>query len=454
MSGGTHIVFLDDADIAGRQGLRRVIHPGQKHPGNPVLKAEMPWEGQVICGGTVRKEGGTYRMWYQCNRLGTYLNLYAESSDGVHWERPVLRQYPDSEGKLENNIFLTRHALRSDDRMPARVRADHNPNVLCVPHMGAEQRYTLISYEYGRTGYAPYNGYMLAHSRDGIVWTDGPPEPVIPGHADVGWFTYDEEDKVFRGIVKAYLTIRGFHRRSILATQSADALDWTLPQPAFLPDEQDDAWPGAPDSDVCHAQIYGMPIFRCESVLIGFPQIFRVTGIEGGKHDGTVELQLASSRDGLTWSRVGNREAVVPLGEPGSYDAGGAYGGNSLVVVGEEVRLYYTGHSATHGHAGEAAICMITWPRDRLVGLHADESGGWLELPAQAVPSRLHVNADAAHGEVLVTVPESDFSSRLTRDSMDHRVDLPGELEGKEVVIRLDLRSAEVFSLRWGQARL
>jgi len=30
-------------------------------------------------------------------------------------------------------------------------------------------------------------------------------EAVIPGHADVGWFTYDEADGLFRGIVKNFL---------------------------------------------------------------------------------------------------------------------------------------------------------------------------------------------------------------------------------------------------------
>ena len=32
---------------------------------------------------------------------------------------------------------------------------------------------------------------ILTH--DGVTWTDGPLHPVIPGHADVGMFTYDEE---------------------------------------------------------------------------------------------------------------------------------------------------------------------------------------------------------------------------------------------------------------------
>ena len=115
------------------------------------------------------------------------------------------------------------------------ILKDHNKNILYTPHLGENKKYTMIAYDYAYTNFGPYDGYYLAYSEDGITWTDGPLEPVIPGHADVGWFMYDNKDKMFRGIVKAYLNIRGYSRRSVLWTESKDALDWTLPKPAIIP---------------------------------------------------------------------------------------------------------------------------------------------------------------------------------------------------------------------------
>jgi hypothetical protein len=445
-------LFVDDGDIAQQNALRRIVHQGEKCPENPLLIGEMPWEGNLICGGTVRKEDDGYRMWYQSYDRGTYINLYAESTDGLHWKRPELGQFPDYDGKVQNNIFLSRLGLRSEHRAPLSVNQDHNPNVLYTPHFRADRQYTLISYDYARSGYAPYDGYVLAYSRDGIVWTDGPENPVIPGYADVGMFTFDPVDGIFRGIVKNFLEIRGYRRRSVLATESPDALNWTFPQPAFIPDVEDDAWAEAYNTSgkrMAHTQVYGMPIFRYESILIGFPQLFRITDTENPSHDGEVDLQLTSSRDGLMWNRVGDREPLVPIGEPGSYDAGGVYSGNSLVVDHDEVRLYYTGCRTTHGVPGETGVCMVLWRRDRFVGLRADQAGGTVEIKPQKAGKTLHLNADASQGTIDLTISDTEVRKRLVGDRLDYPINMPRHLIGKEVVVRLGMKDSEVFSLWW-----
>ena len=57
-------LFIDDHDIAASSGLTRVIHPGRKRH-EPVMVADKPWEHLLLIGGTVRKEGDLYRMWYE-----------------------------------------------------------------------------------------------------------------------------------------------------------------------------------------------------------------------------------------------------------------------------------------------------------------------------------------------------------------------------------------------------
>ena len=55
--------------------VERVIHPAQKHKENPVVTADKQWEDELLFGGTVRKEGNRYRMWYQSHGWDTYVNL-------------------------------------------------------------------------------------------------------------------------------------------------------------------------------------------------------------------------------------------------------------------------------------------------------------------------------------------------------------------------------------------
>ena len=462
-------LFVDDGDVVAMQGVERVIHPAKKCEDNPVLGGDPPWLRGAIMGGTVRKEGDLYRMWYQGYEQGPkpempYLNnLYAESDAGVHWRKPILRKYETFEGSLENNIFLNRLAFRSDNRRTLEGKQDHNPNVLYTPHLGEDRTYTLLSYDYGRSGYCAYDGYCVAFSRDGIEWTDGPEEPVIPGHADVGWFTYDERDKRFRGIVKCYLNIRGWSRRSILWTESVDAFDWSLPRPALLPDPEDEAWTEGREGH--YTQFYGMPIFRYESVLLGFLQVFKCT--DGHRScEGTIDVQLTCSRDGRRWQPVGDRRAVVPGGEKGAWDWGIVETGNSLVRDGDSVRIYYTGYNNTHGNIDREhfAIGMATWPRDRFAGLRAGSKGGEVKVTSVVQGDTLHVNADASGGSLVAEIVTEDgqpiegFEAStclpVSEDTLDTAIrwrdDPPSaSLKGKPVGVNLRLTDAELFSIWW-----
>ena len=91
-------LFVDDHDIGSARGLTRVIHPGSKH-GDPVMVADRPWEHNLLLGGAVRKEAGRYRMWYESySRETQYINLHAESSDGLNRTKPSLGLFEDFDG--------------------------------------------------------------------------------------------------------------------------------------------------------------------------------------------------------------------------------------------------------------------------------------------------------------------------------------------------------------------
>jgi hypothetical protein len=126
------------------------------------------------------------------------------------------------------------------------------------------------------------------------------------------------------------------------------------------------------------------------------------------------------------------------------------YGGNSLVVIGDRVELYYTGDRATHGATDNAtAIGQVWWPRDRFVGLAAGAAGGSVTLKPQRARGALHLNADAGRGQIVVELAGQGTVATCRGDALDHAVPVPPACEGRAVEVTLHLTDAEVFSSWW-----
>jgi len=107
-------LFLHDNELIQEQsGLRLVPARLRKHAANPVLVIDRPWERQGILNYVAilhDEEEGLYRMWYQILRRaqeGTNpsLCLYAQSRDGIRWEKPELGLVA-FEGSTRNNILF------------------------------------------------------------------------------------------------------------------------------------------------------------------------------------------------------------------------------------------------------------------------------------------------------------------------------------------------------------
>lgn len=455
-------LFIDDAQITSMRDVERRIHPARKYDGNPVVTSDRDWEGSETTLGTVRKEAERYRMWYQSyatapdpDGIDSFirsLHLYAESDDGLAWSKPALGMTEDSTGSVANNIAFVRPAFSKDI----------NPSVLHSPHASDGHTYTMLSYGVGHD--LPYNGHFVAYSDDGLRWRDGPQTPVIPGFGERGCFIYDEVDESFRGIIA--WDPSGTH---LFSTQSADALEWSLPRPVLTPDEADTEWAGG-ESDK-RTLFPAMPITRYGPVLLGFLQVLRGHGVGGG-FDGEMDVQLVSSRDGKTWHRVGDRHPIIERGsDDSSWDSGLVWMGNSLVEDGDRVVAYYTGCQRTPGALARSrwskSIGTASWPLDRLVGLAA-RGDGVVETAATAAAGQLHINADASRGQVTAALLDEDGSAiegfstvdcnALTNsDSLDHAVEWSegplSSLADRTVHIHLTLRDAELFSLWWSDDR-
>lgn len=68
----------------------------------PVLSPEAPWEGESVMNPCVLYENGLYRMWYSAGE--TYepnVLCYAESRNGLQWERSVLNPILEKDPRNE-----------------------------------------------------------------------------------------------------------------------------------------------------------------------------------------------------------------------------------------------------------------------------------------------------------------------------------------------------------------
>ena len=98
---GTTVFAFDSVTIPHTQNLRLEMRSPTRHPSNPVLQRGKPGTpdamGVQFYGSVIREEG-RFRMWYVAfdddtkNKVASarWRAAYAESDDGVKWNKPNL----------------------------------------------------------------------------------------------------------------------------------------------------------------------------------------------------------------------------------------------------------------------------------------------------------------------------------------------------------------------------
>ena len=115
--GSSKQLFLDDRFIATGKGVELAMNPPYQ-AAEPVVTVDAPWEDPSdtsfgIYSSVLGEDDGRVRMWYHVRRAreDSELSLdqacvgYAESTDGIHFEKPVLNLV-DEGGSTANNIVL------------------------------------------------------------------------------------------------------------------------------------------------------------------------------------------------------------------------------------------------------------------------------------------------------------------------------------------------------------
>jgi hypothetical protein len=419
---GKRRILLDTRTVkAVDGGITQRFWSAEKH-GGPVLEGDRPWERWgVSLFGNVHYDQGRYRMWYMAwpeapPGGNSSFVAYAESHDGIHWEKPELGIEP-FEGNRDTNLLNLVRTVPSIIIEPD--NSDPGHRYRAAGYIGAPR----VLKERGRQ--YPGTGFYKAHSADGLHWTEYPADGPIGTVHDVGTFIRDAPRQCYVGTAKQMIRYDLLDRRSVSVILSDDFQQWTRPKTILVPDALDDRV--ARERGLHHAEFYGMGMEAYDDFLVGFLWVYWASlplrpGYQYGMW-GQMDCQLVYSYDGEYWHRTPTRQPFIPLGQRGDFDGNQLYTATRPVVMGDEVWLYYTGDVHEHafyydkawqqrtdidwrrnGYFKESSISVAKIKRDRYASLSTCGQGSITIAHGLPDGARLLVNARAPAGSVKAQI--------------------------------------------------
>ncbi len=489
-------LFIDDRFIESQSGIELSMNLPVQHP-EPVLVADKPWEDLGIGAyNSVWREGddGHFRMWYDACMMaglpaeGARRLAYAESEDGIHWEKPELGLIT-FRGSRQNNIVAPHHEQQSMQ----------GATVLRDERAPAAERYKLW------TKYRPTDAEMAGgaesglwamHSDDGIQWQVYPDQPNPPDTMcdTQNMLFWDDRLELYVGYTRvketqleeeaAKVGITGRYR-SIGRITSPDFESWSPLEITFEADAEDLAIPvpsqrNDPRPNIDIYTSCAMKYAHAEDAYLMFPSMFYHWG--DNEYPATMDTQLATSRDGIDWQRQGERRSFLQLGFDGSGTSAMVFANPWLVPVGDELWLYYSGTARFHADMPESeeralgrkgGIFRASLRRDGFVSADAGYGGGELRTPLITFSGdRLELNCDGgAGGWLQVELQEADggpvegFSladaDTVRGNGLGKTVtwkghSYVGELAGRPLRMRVVMRAMKLYAFQFcgnGQSR-
>ena len=216
---GERQLFLDDYDIAEIKNLNRTMHQPDKkgaviRPSDPHVTAL-----QTRSAPAWDPDRKVWKMWDCTTPADMYLpkpfycSGYYESTDGLHWTKPIVRQVERNGSRENNYVYIRPDSGWGRPDMVVRDASDPNPS----------RRYKSV---------LPNLGFAV--SPDGIRWMMLQGIAPIPS-ADEYNLSLDEREHLF------VLTVKGGgpHGRSVHLATSKDFKTWTKHGLIFHADDLD-----------------------------------------------------------------------------------------------------------------------------------------------------------------------------------------------------------------------
>jgi len=447
-------LFVDDWLVDKMINVTFKMHPPEIK--EVVFRFDAPWEGRASGYITLFQDGDKYRMYYRGGGEVSPVNImweytgYAESSDGIHWQRPNLGII-DCNGNKNNNIVWT------GDRKAYCESSDFTPFKDTNPAIKPEEKYKAV----GLNIYPDEKGNrkrMLFGlvSPDGIHWKKVSEKPIIFDGS------FDSQNLVFWDVVRnqyvCYFRIGREGKRSIARAVSSDFIHWSKTEPLNF---------GRTPLEHFYTNAI-IPYFRNPRILLGFPMRFvpdrKTIGIEKKEIDGVSDAVLISSYDGINWSRTFIEAYIRPGLDQNNW--GNAHGNNTpawgLLQTGEnEISIYWAENYGDIPQLRRGTVRL-----DGFVSINAPYSGGELiTKPLRFNGANLYINySTSAVGSIRIeltdiagkSIPGFELANciEIYGDEISRKVvwkNKPNlaELAGKPIRLRFVMKDADLYSIQF-----
>ncbi len=417
-------VLFSPGNITERKSCYDRIEPLRKPAGNPVMTAQMPWEGAggINWGSVIRSpETGKFKFFYCTDFPGTQegavlvdnsmqgknncVVCYAESDDGLTWHRPAVNLYFQDQFPGNNIVFAW-----------ASYYNDASTVIEDLHEQDPQRRYKMSLFHID-TKDNDLTGVCLFVSPDGLHWTFT--GTVLPSQ-DASSIWQDKRT----GHYYAFLKDRLGNNRSRMLMHSADFKNWSEPQWIFTPDHGDNAG----------TNFYNQSAFVMAGRALGFLNLYDLT-------TQTTWIELIESADNINWQRMPSRPHVLQPGPPGTYDSGGAYVGLAEpILCGEEYRYYYYASADRHDAADTGgnpaqrpSLAYATFKKGRLLGQQTEGEGYFATLPLICPGGRLLLNFNCRE-PVTVSIKRPGYGSDYEGFSLADSVPVTGDQHQQAIV--------------------
>jgi hypothetical protein len=434
--GSSRQLFIDDYLIEKSSGICFTVNRPVKTY-EKLVAADCSWESTMVgpyC--TVMDDDGTYRMWYESyakNRDKKLMGFlcYAESKDGVSWEKPAIGEIAFGDSIANNIVF------------PNAGKLYHGGTVFKDPTAGPAEKYKMV--------YAIHaDGLFGAYSSDGIQWSVYDSH-LLRNQCDTQNVCFwDGRIQKYVCYARHNVPIRNPNViRTVGRSETQDFLNWP-PVETVLSFDQDDPM----DMDFYNSA--AVKYARAENVYLIITSGYHHT-------EDVLIPQLATSRDGIIWNRM-DRKPFLGLGRDAAFDKGMIHTCVGQIIRGDEVWIYYRGIEKKHNQPYGLTVYGGTITRailrvDGFVSINADSQDGVvLTRPLIFSGNELEMNYQAkGDGCIQIQIDsveehcrKSLVSEPLTGDKTCKKISWPEhklrELSGVPVRITFKMKNAKLFS--------
>ena len=498
-------LFLDNKMLEMTPGVSRRLHQPKKHLLNPVVRCDRWCEGNNIQPYTTMydQEDKLFKMWARTGSdwKSNYLDghaaymLYYTSKDGVHWDKPDLGLMSIAGRRDHNIIFTSDHLSETTAGGAQGTKGFIVPTTPMTPQGKKAFFWAVNKHPNPRNPSEKFvalaivqdhrRGAHLVTSPDGIHWScasapfwQTPNDVSSKGDDCLMHMIYDKEKQkwvIYRRVIPQFSermiaddsdrerkAVDRYYR-SYAYAESDDLREWKNHQFILSMDADD-----PPDTE-----LYQFGCQRIGQSYVGYMSVFYV------REPSSVDIHLATSRDGVNFSRVCRGQPFIPSGPLGYYDfMAMACSQPEPIIVDDTVYIYYCAanfpHSVDVARSDPGSLkvgaALATFKRDRFASLETSNLDPGpcrvVTKPFKVQQSKLFLNAATwMKGSVRVEALTRDWqpipgftepqARSIQGDALDHPVrwndnaDVT-KLLGKEIRLKFYMTRARIHAMTLG----